>query len=140
MHHCQDTHASQCPDYSLDSESLHSGQMIHGQVIQTLGESITKVYEMLSELKDLVHQNITLKIGESNVESVLVTTDECITEANMYIIRGNSLTRVNNCTIVIDDDRGAEVDQSTFVNRLKGEEPSDVDRLKEYNNEQWLYG
>ena len=57
-HHCQVTHASRCPDYSLDIESLHSGQLTHGQAIQTLGESINKVNEMLSELKDLVHQNI----------------------------------------------------------------------------------
>ena len=76
---------------------------------------------MLSELKDLVHQNTMLKIGDSNVESVLVTTDECITEANMHIIRRNSPTRVNNSTTVIDD-RGAEVDQPSFVNRLKGQE------------------
>ena len=45
--------------------------MTHGRAIQTLGESITNVNEMLSELKDLVHQNIMPKIGESNVESVL---------------------------------------------------------------------
>ena len=50
----------------------------------------------------------------------------------MHIIRRNSPTRVNNSKIVIDD-RGAEVDQPSFVNRLKGEEPSDVDRLKEDN-------
>ena len=85
---------------------------------------------MLSELKDLVHQNTMLKIGESNVESVLVTTDECITEANMHIMRRNSPTRVNNSVI---DDRGAEVDQPSFVNRLKGEQPSHVDHLKEDN-------
>ena len=97
-----------CPDYSLDIESLHSGQLTHGQATQTLGESINNVNEMLSELKDLVHQNIMPKIGESNVESV--TTDERKAEANMHIIRRNSPTRVNNCTIIIHDDRGAEVD------------------------------
>ena len=83
-HQCQEIHASRCPDYSLDIERLHSGQMIYGQVIQTLGESITKVNEILSELKDFVLQNTMLKIGESNIESVLVTTDECITDANMH--------------------------------------------------------
>ena len=51
----------------------------------------------------------------------------------MHIISRNSPTRVNKCTIVIDNDRGAEIDQPTFVNCLKGEEPSAVDRLKEDN-------
>ena len=74
-HRCQKTHASRCPDYSLDIESLHSGQMIHGQVIRTLGESITKVNEMLSELKDLVHQNTMLKIGESNLCRISTCND-----------------------------------------------------------------
>ena len=132
-HHCQVTHESRCPDYSLDIESLHSGQLTHGQAIQTLGESINKVNEMLSELKDLVHQNIMPKIGESNVESVRVTTDERIAEANMHIIRRNSPTRVNNCTIIIDDDRGAEVDLPSIVNCRKSEESCDVDRLIEDN-------
>ena len=132
-HHCQVTHESQCPDYSLDIESLHSGQLTHGQAIQTLGESINNVNEMLSELKDLVHQNIKPKIVESNVESVRVTTDECIAEANMHIIRRNSPTRVNNCTIIIDDDRGAEVDLPSIVNCRKSEESCDVDRLTEDN-------
>ena len=132
-HHCQVTHASRCPDYSLDIESLRSGQMTHGQAIQTLGESINKVNEMLSELKDLVHQNIMPKIGESNVESVRVTTDKRIAEANMHIIRRNSPTRVNNCTIIIDDDRGAEVDLPSIVNCRKSEESCDVDRLIEDN-------
>ena len=132
-HHCQVTHVSRCPDYSLDIESLHSGQLTHGQAIQTLGESINKVNEMLSELKDLVHQNIMPKIGESNVESVRVTTDERIAEANMHIIRRNSPTRVNNCTIIIDDDRGAKVDLPSIVNCRKSEESCDVDRLIEDN-------
>ena len=88
---------------------------------------------MLSELKDLVHQNILPKIGESNVESVSVTTDERIAEANMHIIRRNSPTRVNNCTIIIDDDRGAEVDLPSIVNCRKSEESCDVDRLIEDN-------
>ena len=88
---------------------------------------------MLSELKDLVHQNIMPKIGENNVESVRVTTDERIAEANMHIIRRNSPTRVNNCTIIIDDDRGAEVDLSSIVNCRKSEESCDVDRLIEDN-------
>ena len=76
-HRCQKTHACRCPDYSLDIESLHSGQMIHGQVIRTLGESITKVNEMLSELKDLdlVHQNTMLKIGEGNLCRISTCND-----------------------------------------------------------------
>ena len=137
-HHCQMTHASRSPDYSLDIESLHSGQLTHGQAIQTLGESINKVNEMLSELKDLVHQNIMPKIGESNVESVRVTTDERIAEANIHIIRRNSPTRVNNCTITINDDRGAEVDLPSIVNCRKSEESCDVDRLIEDNRNNCL--
>ena len=62
-----------------------------------------------------MHQNIMPKIWENNVESLRVTIDERIAEANMHIIRRNSPTRVNNCTIIIDDDRGAEVDQRFFT-------------------------
>ena len=64
-----------------------------------------------------MHQNIMPKIWENNVESVRVTIDERIAEANMHIIRRNSPTRVNNCTIIIDDDRGAEVDQRFLLFR-----------------------
>ena len=60
----QKSHISRCPDYNLDIESLQSGQIIHGQAIQTPGESISKVNEVLSELKDLVHQNLTSKIEQ----------------------------------------------------------------------------
>ena len=65
----QKSHVSRCHDYNLDIESLQSDQIIHGQAIQTLGESISKINEVLSELKDLVHQNLTSKIEQSNVES-----------------------------------------------------------------------
>ena len=102
------------PDCNLDIESLQSGQIIHGQAIQTLGESISKVNEVLSsELKDLVHHNLTSKIEQSNVESLCVTSDECISEANMHVSRSNSSTNLSNNTIVISDDRLSEVEQPT---------------------------
>ena len=63
----------------------------------------------------------------------IVTTDERTAETNMHIIRRNSPTRVNNCTIIIDDDRGAEVDLPSIVNCRKSEESCDVDRLIEDN-------
>ena len=122
------------PDYSLDIESLQSGQIIHGQAIQTLGESISKVNEVLSsELKDLVHRNLTSKIEQSNVESLCVTSDECISEANMHVSRSNSSTNLSNNTIVISDDRLSEVEQPTLVNYRKGEEICDADLLIEDN-------
>ena len=56
----------------------------------------------------------------------------------MHIIKRNSPTRVNNCTIIIDDDRGAEVDLSSIVNCRKSEESYDVDRLIEDNRNNCL--
>ena len=57
-----------CPPPPNYRSSAAPGQIIHGQAIQTLGESISKVNEVLSKLKDLVHQNLTSKIEQSNVE------------------------------------------------------------------------
>ena len=51
----------------------------------------------------------------------------------MHIIRRNSPTRVKNCTIIIDDDRGAEVICPPLLNCRKSEESCDVDRLIEDN-------
>ena len=129
----QKSHVSRCPDYNLDIESLQSGKIIHGQAIQTLGESISKVNEVLSELKDLVHQHLTSKIEQSNIESLCVTSDECISEANMHVSRSNSSANLNNNTIVINDERLSEVEQPTFVNYRKGEKICDANRLIEDN-------
>lgn len=88
---------------------------------------------MLSELNDFVHQNIKSKIEQNNVESLCVTSDECILEANLHASRSNSPTTLNNNTIVINDDRVSEVQKRTFVNYPKGEEICDVDCLIEDN-------
>ena len=78
------------------SLALHG---MHGQAIQTLGESISEVNGILSELK-LVHQNTLSKIEQSYVESLCVTSDECISQANMHVSRCNTSTTLNNNTIV----------------------------------------
>ena len=90
---------------------------------------------MLSELKDLVHQNFTSKIEQSNVESLCVASGECISEANMHVSRSNLSTSLNNNTIVINDERLSEVEQPTFVNYRKGEEICDAGRLIEDNRD-----
>ena len=75
--------SSQCPDYSLDIESLHSGQMVHGEAIQSPGESISNVNEVLSELKDFVYKNSKLNIETNIVDSICAGI---VGEAGQHII------------------------------------------------------
>ena len=109
--------SSQCPDYSLDIESLHSGQMVHGEAIQSLGESISNVNEVLSELKDFVYKNSKLNIETNIVDSICAGI---VGEADQHIITDNLLiTRDNiNDTFGIADERVPEADQHTITHNL----------------------
>ena len=109
--------SSQCPDYSLDIESLHSGQMVHGEAIRSLGESISNVNEVLSELKDFVYKNSKLNIETNIVDSICAGI---VGEADQHIITDNLLiTRDNiNDTFGIADERVPEADQHTITHNL----------------------
>ena len=109
--------SSQCPDYSLDIGSLHSGQMVHGEAIQSLGESISNVNEVLSELKVFVYKNSKLNIETNIVDSICAGI---VGEADQHIITDNLLiTRDNiNDTFGIADERVPEADQHTITHNL----------------------
>ena len=60
--------------------------LLHGEAIQSLGESISNVNEVLSELKDFVYKNSKLNIETNIVDSICAGI---VGEADQHIITDN---------------------------------------------------
>ncbi len=92
-----------CPNYSDEIKDLHSGQLVHGEAIQSLGESVSKINEVLFELKDLVYKISKYKNVENIPES---TVNACrVDDADQRIFMNKLLSTSDNNSIVIDDER-----------------------------------
>ncbi len=92
-----------CPNYSDEIKDLHSGQLVHGEAIQSLGESVSKINEVLFELKDLVYKTSKYKNIENIPES---TVNACrVDDADQRIFMNKLLSTSGNNSIVIDDER-----------------------------------
>ena len=92
-----------CPNYSDEIKNLHSGQLIHGEAIQSLGESVSKINEVLLDLKDSVYKTSKYKNVENIPES---TVNACrIDDADQRAIMNNLPLTSDNCGTAIDDER-----------------------------------
>ena len=92
-----------CQNYSDEIKDLHSGQLVHGEAIQSLGESVSKINEVLFELKYLVYKTSKYK----NVENIPESTVNAgrVDDADQRIFMNKLLSTSDNNSIVIDDER-----------------------------------
>ena len=92
-----------CLDHSDEIKNLHLGQLVHGEAIQSLSESISKVNEVLLKLKNSVYKTLKYKNVE-NIPEPIVSACR-VDDVDQRIIMNNLLSISDNNSIVIDDER-----------------------------------